>query len=78
MRAVETTNVMDFDSATNAATGGDNQRPETDAAAAYRAMLDAIAKIPLKDPDLFRQANHIGGAWVQAMEEGWVENVLKR
>ena len=25
-------------------------------------MLDAIAKLPLKDPDLFRQANYIGGA----------------
>ena len=29
-------------------------------------MLDAIAKLPLKDPDLFRQANYIGGQWVQA------------
>jgi succinate-semialdehyde dehydrogenase/glutarate-semialdehyde dehydrogenase len=29
-------------------------------------MLDAIAKLPLKDPDLFRQANCIGGQWVQA------------
>ncbi|MGG5809222.1 NADP-dependent succinate-semialdehyde dehydrogenase [Falsiroseomonas sp. CW058] len=29
-------------------------------------MLDAIAKLPLKDPDLFRQANLIGGQWVQA------------
>ena len=29
-------------------------------------MLDATAKLPLKDPDLFRQANYIGGHWVQA------------
>ncbi|WP_376089777.1 NAD-dependent succinate-semialdehyde dehydrogenase [Roseomonas sp. CCTCC AB2023176] len=29
-------------------------------------MLDAAAKIPLRDPDLFRQANRIGDAWVQA------------
>ncbi|MGG5887502.1 NAD-dependent succinate-semialdehyde dehydrogenase [Falsiroseomonas sp. HC035] len=29
-------------------------------------MLDAMAKLPLKDPDLFRQANCIGGKWVQA------------
>ena len=29
-------------------------------------MLDATAKLPLKDPDLFRQANYIGGQWVQA------------
>jgi succinate-semialdehyde dehydrogenase/glutarate-semialdehyde dehydrogenase len=29
-------------------------------------MLDATAKLPLKDPDLFRQANCIGGEWVQA------------
>jgi succinate-semialdehyde dehydrogenase/glutarate-semialdehyde dehydrogenase len=29
-------------------------------------MLDALARLPLKDPDLFRQANCIGGAWVQA------------
>ncbi|MDB5413816.1 MAG: gabD, partial [Rubritepida sp.] len=29
-------------------------------------MLDSLAKLPLKDPDLFRQANYIGGEWVQA------------
>ena len=29
-------------------------------------MLDATAKLPLKDPDLFRQANCIGGEWVKA------------
>ena len=29
-------------------------------------MLDAVARLPLKDPDLFRQANCIGGQWVQA------------
>jgi succinate-semialdehyde dehydrogenase / glutarate-semialdehyde dehydrogenase len=29
-------------------------------------MLDAVGKLPLKDPDLFRQANLIGGQWVQA------------
>jgi succinate-semialdehyde dehydrogenase/glutarate-semialdehyde dehydrogenase len=29
-------------------------------------MLDALSKLPLKDPDLFRQANCIGGEWVQA------------
>ncbi|WP_439595952.1 NADP-dependent succinate-semialdehyde dehydrogenase [Falsiroseomonas sp.] len=29
-------------------------------------MLDVTAKLPLKDPDLFRQANCIGGKWVQA------------
>ncbi|PWS37267.1 succinate-semialdehyde dehydrogenase (NADP(+)) [Falsiroseomonas bella] len=29
-------------------------------------MLDTAAKLPLKDPDLFRQANLIGGKWVQA------------
>ena len=29
-------------------------------------MLDVTAKLPLKDPELFRQANCIGGAWVQA------------
>ncbi|MGK7869173.1 NAD-dependent succinate-semialdehyde dehydrogenase [Falsiroseomonas sp. E2-1-a20] len=29
-------------------------------------MLDAMTKLPLKDPDLFRQANCVGGKWVQA------------
>jgi succinate-semialdehyde dehydrogenase / glutarate-semialdehyde dehydrogenase len=29
-------------------------------------MLDAAARLPLKDPDLFRQANYIDGQWVQA------------
>jgi succinate-semialdehyde dehydrogenase/glutarate-semialdehyde dehydrogenase len=29
-------------------------------------MLDVTAKLPLKDADLFRQANCIGGKWVQA------------
>ncbi len=29
-------------------------------------MLDATTALPLKDPDLFRQANYIDGAWVQA------------
>ena len=29
-------------------------------------MLDAISKLSLKDPELFRQANCIGGQWVQA------------
>jgi succinate-semialdehyde dehydrogenase/glutarate-semialdehyde dehydrogenase len=29
-------------------------------------MLDVTAKVPLKDADLFRQANYIDGAWVQA------------
>ena len=29
-------------------------------------MLDATAKLPLKDPDLFRQANCIAGEWVKA------------
>ena len=29
-------------------------------------MLDAIAKVPLKDADLFRQANYVAGQWVQA------------
>ena len=29
-------------------------------------MLDATSKLPLKDPALFRQANYINGAWVQA------------
>ncbi|MEN9499942.1 MAG: hypothetical protein RIS83_1761, partial [Pseudomonadota bacterium] len=29
-------------------------------------MLDATSKLPLKDPALFRQANYIAGAWVQA------------
>jgi succinate-semialdehyde dehydrogenase/glutarate-semialdehyde dehydrogenase len=29
-------------------------------------MLDTVSKLPLKDPDLFRQANYIGGQWVQA------------
>ncbi|MFZ4410290.1 MAG: NAD-dependent succinate-semialdehyde dehydrogenase, partial [Paracraurococcus sp.] len=29
-------------------------------------MLDAITSLPLKDPDLFRQANCINGEWVQA------------
>ena len=29
-------------------------------------MLDALAKLPLKDPELFRQANCIDGKWVQA------------
>ncbi|MBX9596611.1 MAG: NADP-dependent succinate-semialdehyde dehydrogenase [Roseomonas sp.] len=29
-------------------------------------MLDVTATLPLKDPDLFRQANLIGGQWVQA------------
>jgi len=29
-------------------------------------MLDAIAKLPLRDPELFRQANYVDGAWIQA------------
>jgi succinate-semialdehyde dehydrogenase/glutarate-semialdehyde dehydrogenase len=29
-------------------------------------MLDVTAKLPLKDPDLFRQANLVGGKWVKA------------
>ncbi|HYZ32200.1 MAG TPA: NAD-dependent succinate-semialdehyde dehydrogenase [Crenalkalicoccus sp.] len=29
-------------------------------------MLDTMSKLPLRDPDLFRQANYIGGQWVQA------------
>jgi succinate-semialdehyde dehydrogenase/glutarate-semialdehyde dehydrogenase len=29
-------------------------------------MLDVLGKLPLKDTDLFRQANCIGGQWVQA------------
>jgi succinate-semialdehyde dehydrogenase/glutarate-semialdehyde dehydrogenase len=29
-------------------------------------MLDVTVKLPLNDPDLFRQANCIGGKWVQA------------
>ncbi|MFT8243221.1 NAD-dependent succinate-semialdehyde dehydrogenase [Roseomonas sp. BN140053] len=29
-------------------------------------MLDTVQKLVLKDPDLFRQTNRIGGAWVQA------------
>ncbi|MFC3001623.1 NADP-dependent succinate-semialdehyde dehydrogenase [Falsiroseomonas tokyonensis] len=29
-------------------------------------MLDVTAKLPLKDSDLFRQANCIGGQWIQA------------
>lgn len=29
-------------------------------------MLDTTARLPLKDPDLFRQANCINGQWVQA------------
>ncbi len=29
-------------------------------------MLDAVGRLPLKDPELFRQANYIDGAWVQA------------
>ncbi|MFC7477809.1 NAD-dependent succinate-semialdehyde dehydrogenase [Dankookia sp. GCM10030260] len=29
-------------------------------------MLDAITSLPLKDPELFRQANCINGEWVQA------------
>ncbi|NKC29552.1 NAD-dependent succinate-semialdehyde dehydrogenase [Falsiroseomonas selenitidurans] len=36
-------------------------------------MLDATAKLPLKDPDLFRQANCIGGAWVQAASGKTIE-----
>jgi succinate-semialdehyde dehydrogenase/glutarate-semialdehyde dehydrogenase len=29
-------------------------------------MLDATAKLPLKDPELFRQANLVGGKWIGA------------
>lgn len=29
-------------------------------------MLDVTGKLPLKDPDLFRQANCVGGKWIQA------------
>lgn len=29
-------------------------------------MLDATAKLPLRDPELFRQANYVDGAWIQA------------
>ncbi|MBW8268706.1 NAD-dependent succinate-semialdehyde dehydrogenase [Caldovatus aquaticus] len=29
-------------------------------------MLDVTAKLPLKDPELLRQANYIAGRWVQA------------
>jgi len=32
-------------------------------------MLDTIAPLPLKDPSLLRQANLVGGAWVQAPGE---------
>jgi succinate-semialdehyde dehydrogenase/glutarate-semialdehyde dehydrogenase len=37
-------------------------------------MLNPDAALPLKDPDLLRQANLIGGAWVQA-ESGRVQEV---
>ena len=29
-------------------------------------MLNPLAKLPLKDPSLFRQANYIDGKWVEA------------
>ena len=29
-------------------------------------MLNQVAPLPLKDPSLFRQANYIGGKWVEA------------
>ena len=29
-------------------------------------MLDVTAKLPLKAPELFRQANYIAGEWVKA------------
>ena len=35
-------------------------------------MLDAIATLPLKDADLFRQSNCIGGEWVQVDGEAEV------
>ncbi|MCS6891321.1 MAG: NAD-dependent succinate-semialdehyde dehydrogenase [Rhodovarius sp.] len=37
-------------------------------------MLDAIAQLPLKDPTLLRQANLIGGQWLQA-DDGAVMTV---
>jgi succinate-semialdehyde dehydrogenase/glutarate-semialdehyde dehydrogenase len=36
-------------------------------------MLDAAAKLPLKDPELFRQANLLGGKWVQAASGKTIE-----
>jgi succinate-semialdehyde dehydrogenase/glutarate-semialdehyde dehydrogenase len=30
------------------------------------AMLNPATKLPLKDPSLFRQANYVGGKWIQA------------
>ena len=29
-------------------------------------MLDATANLPVRDPELFRQANYVDGAWIQA------------
>ena len=29
-------------------------------------MLNPASPLPLKDPELFRQANHVDGAWIQA------------
>lgn len=29
-------------------------------------MLDVTSKLPLKNPDLFREADLVGGQWVQA------------
>jgi succinate-semialdehyde dehydrogenase/glutarate-semialdehyde dehydrogenase len=29
-------------------------------------MLDAVARLPLKNPDLLRQKNYVGGAWIEA------------
>ncbi len=36
-------------------------------------MLDATAKLPLRDPDLFRQANYVDGAWIQADDGKTIE-----
>jgi succinate-semialdehyde dehydrogenase/glutarate-semialdehyde dehydrogenase len=36
-------------------------------------MLDAAARLPLKDPDLFRQANLVNGEWVQAASGKTIE-----
>jgi succinate-semialdehyde dehydrogenase/glutarate-semialdehyde dehydrogenase len=38
-----------------------------------QAMLNPNAKLPLKDPSLFREANFIAGKWVEADSGKWIE-----
>ncbi|WP_297494141.1 NADP-dependent succinate-semialdehyde dehydrogenase [Acidocella sp.] len=36
-------------------------------------MLNANASLPLKDPTLLREANYVGGKWIEAESGKWIE-----